>query len=58
MANTKPVDKTKKSNVKCEHCKWWQLHKSIYTKKCRNKRSPKHDMETNYWNRCKCFDWN
>ncbi len=46
--NTKPVDITKKSNIKCDHC--------IACDK-----SPKgywcalHEKEVNYWNRCKFF---
>lgn len=48
---SKSLDKSKKSNVKCEHCLfsdkengddcWCSLHEK-----------PKH-----YWNRCKDFEW-
>lgn len=48
---SRPVDKTKKSNIKCEHClfadcdeygKYW---------------CSLHEMPKNYWNRCKEFMW-
>lgn len=48
--NTKPVDITKKSNIKCEHCRACD-------------KSPKgywcalHEKEVNYWNRCKFFKY-
>ena len=59
MANTRPVDKTKKSNIKCEHCAWWKLCESNQwdNAKCSNSKSPKYDTETHYWNRCKAFGW-
>ena len=51
----KPVDKTKKSNIKCEHCKHFI-------------KTPKYFMpevymcgitgeDKNYYNRCKHFEW-
>lgn len=48
MPNNRPVDKTKKSNIKCEHCKHWD--------------EPMSDCKlTNkfkwYYNRCKQFEW-
>lgn len=48
----KEIDKTKKSNIKCEHCNWW-----LYHNLCMNENSPKYNTQTNYWNRCKCFEW-
>ena len=48
---SRKVDKTKKSNIKCEHCEAFDSDKecggwcSIHSK-------PK-----NYWNRCKQFIW-
>jgi len=42
------VDKTKKSNIKCEYCK----HFSAVGDYCLLKAIPKH-----YWNRCKDFQW-
>ena len=60
----KPIDKTKKSNIKCEHCEHWD---GICTGKswvghndafgCTNKESTRYNTPTNYWNRCKCFEW-
>lgn len=62
--NTKSIDKTKKSNIKCEHCKYWC---GIYTGKtwsgandslgCTNKESTKYNTPTYYYNRCKLFEW-
>lgn len=55
--NKKPVDKTKKSNIKCEHCGYCSRNKN-------NDRFNEHVLwcsinqkEVNYWNRCKSFDW-
>lgn len=51
MPNNKKVDKTKKSNIKCEHCIAYDKDKenggwcSI------------HEKTVNYWNRCKDFAW-
>lgn len=65
----KPVDKTKKSNIKCEHCKWWAgngapivtttngekvVYKGNY---CTRADSPKAFDTAHYYNRCKCFEW-
>ena len=57
------VDKTKKSNIKCEHCRFFVTDpKSCYgcnRDKCTNPNSPKYGVGTvHYWNRCKCFEWN
>ena len=46
--NNKPVDRTKKSNIKCEHCKHWDKKQSVCTLTNEHK---------NYWNRCKQFEW-
>lgn len=46
--NNKPVDKTKKSNIKCEHCQHWDRITGI----CSSQNATK-----NYWNRCKQFEW-
>ena len=66
--NTKPIDKSKKSNIKCEHCKYFrrvplkittvenQITGSLLylstTDMCGRLNIPKH-----YWNRCKYFEW-
>jgi DTW domain-containing protein YfiP len=50
--NTKPLDKTKKSNIKCEHCRFWRNH--CY---CKNTTSKHYEAQRNYWNRCKQFEW-
>jgi len=46
--NNKPVNRTKKSNIKCEHYKHWdrKLHMCALT-----------NEDKNYWNRCKRFEW-
>ena len=53
------IDKNKKSNIKCEHCKYYQQGESIYSNSyCLNDKSPKYtNGVVNYWNRCKCFEW-
>lgn len=60
----KCIDTSKKSNIKCEHCRYWQGidvgdHWGNYTNRmgCINSDSPKYDAVTNYWNRCKYFEW-
>lgn len=42
------VDKTKKSNIKCEHCKYFSSDKTT----CLLLNERKY-----YWNRCKKFEW-
>ena len=49
--NTKKVDKTKKSNIKCEHCIAFDNDK-----KCGGWCAI-HSKPKNYWNRCKDFIW-
>ena len=57
----KPLDKTKSSNIKCEHCKYFDkehtqpvfvLNHIEDWRICSLTGKPK-----NYWNRCKWFDW-
>lgn len=63
--NKKPVDTTKKSNIKCEHCKHWdkehrktimitqgRLHLPADCPVCEISGDPKW-----YYNRCKNFEW-
>ena len=47
--NTRKVDKTKKSNIKCEHCEAWDKDSGWCCIQ---------GKEKNYWNRCKDFIWN
>lgn len=49
----RPLDKTKKSNVKCEHCAFYDKNAGA----CLNPASPKYQKAVNYWNRCKYFGW-
>ena len=54
----RPIDKTKKSNIKCEHCKYFIQDKETYMDYCLNTDSPKYGVgKVNYWNRCKRFEW-
>ena len=46
--NKRPIDKTKKSNIKCEHCNYWNEVDGI----CMH-----HGIHKNYWNRCSYFEW-
>lgn len=48
------VDKTKKANMKCEHCEHLNCpNKNVYDNcTCKLTGTPKH-----YWNRCKHFAW-
>lgn len=51
------IDKTKKANIKCEHCRYacnyqYECRDGVFDTWCRLKDKPKH-----YWNRCKDFNW-
>ena len=53
----RPIDTTKKSNIKCEHCRYacdyrYECRGEVFDTWCRLKDKPKH-----YWNRCKDFNW-
>lgn len=50
MKASRPIDKSKKSNRKCEHCKSWGgwSQPQCIKKGC----------ETRYYNVCKDFEWN
>ena len=51
--NKRQIDKTKKSNIKCEHCKYWKDKDGSWdVKKCELIGKTK-----NYYNRCKSFEW-
>ena len=53
--NKRPIDKTKKSNIYCSHCKFWcEENKHFY---CNNLNSKHCNKQRNYWNRCKQFEW-
>lgn len=59
--NKRPIDRTKKSNIKCEHCKHWTgvstecWCEAMYA--CMNKESNRYKQATYYYNRCKQFEW-
>ena len=45
----RPIDKSKKSNIKCEHCSHWT---GWYFDKCKLT-----DETKMYYQRCKRFEW-
>lgn len=49
MANNRPIDKTKKSNIKCEHCEFYKDNECFCNSNV--------VFKTNYWNRCGSFQW-
>ena len=54
------INKTKSSNIKCEHCKHWNYNNddgSYANTNCACKESPKYNTPTKYWNRCRGFEW-
>lgn len=57
---SREVDKSKKSNIKCEHCKFYHIRKPNGDNeyKCHNPLSDRFGEELHYWNRCKSFEWN
>ena len=60
---SKSIDKSKKSNIKCEHCEYytsWQKSRPVedmYSGDCCNPNSSNMACAVNYWNRCKVFEW-
>ena len=48
------VDRTKKSNIKCEHCRFWSEPNDGFKSKSVCFKTAK---MTNYWIKCKEFDW-
>ena len=59
--NNKPIDKSKKSNVKCEHCNYFEksnkLRWGFPIMVCTCNDSKWYLQERLYWNRCKSFKW-
>lgn len=51
--NNRPIDRSKKSNIKCEHC----LYCDKPTEFGEKHHCCLHVKEVNYWNRCKDFKW-
>lgn len=51
--NNRPIDRSKKSNIKCEHC----MYRDKPTKFGEKDHCCLHVKEVNYWNRCKDFKW-
>lgn len=47
-SDEKPIDKTKKSNMKCGNCSHWNAYGMCDLT----------EETKNYWNRCKEFEWN
>jgi len=44
------IDRTKKSNIKCEHCRYYVRERSICIKYG-------HNLSIDYWKRRACFEW-
>lgn len=52
------VDTSKKSNVKCEHCKYWDYENiSLDGSGNRCAKCGKSGEVKKYYNRCKMFEW-
>ena len=51
--NKNPVDKSKKSNIKCEHC----LFREKADNPCNLDWCSLWEKEVHYYNRCKEFKW-
>ena len=49
--NKRPIDKTKKSNIRCVNCKYADVNEQ------RDYWCSLHEIPKNYWNRCKEFEW-
>lgn len=50
------LDKTKKSNIKCEHCKHIAERENVKPWE-KNYLCNLTGKQVNYWNRCKNFEW-
>ena len=50
--NIRPIDRSKKANVKCEHCQHWNNNNVSYCYCLKDKA-----RSANYWNKCKEFEW-
>lgn len=58
--NKRPIDRTKKSNIKCEHCKYWDT-----TDTCASLgycyfvgyMCSKHHEPKQYYQQCNEFEW-
>ena len=60
--SARPINKNNPKNIYCDHCEHYK--KSGETNrfgwpicKCENPDSPNFQLERNYWNRCKGFEW-
>lgn len=53
LANKRQIDKSKKSNIKCEHREYW----SGYDESGRFSSCTITDEQKDYYQRCKQFDW-
>ena len=49
----RPIDRSKKSNIKCKHCLYCDEPMEYFEKY----HCCLHAKEVNYWNRCKDFKW-
>lgn len=50
------IDKSKKSNIKCEHCKKWKKD-DWENGVCQNNASVHYNHTRKYFCRCKHFEW-
>lgn len=55
--NNRPIDRSKKSNIKCEHCLYCDKPRNHPMEYWKNYHCCLHVKEVNYWNRCKDFEW-
>ncbi len=47
----RPIDRTRKSNRKCEHCTFWNKERKV----CQRVKGI--NLSKNYWNKCEYFEW-
>ena len=58
MANTKPVDKTNKKNIYCDHCSHYLCDRDHpNNSKCGNPDSKHYNKQRHYYHRCNKFTW-
>lgn len=49
--NKRPIDRTKKSNIRCVNCRYADVNEQ------RDYWCSLYDVPKHYWNRCKEFEW-
>ena len=55
--NKRPIDRTKKSNIKCVNCEYWAKENDLENNGKEVTYCVLTGKDKHYWNRCKQFEW-